>query len=209
MSLLAGAERLRKGRFEVADGGTIFLDEVSELPPDIQAKLLNVLQEGEFERVGGNETLKADVRIIAASNRNVNEEVLEGRFRADLYYRLNVYPITIPPLRNRKADIPLLIEYFVPQIDPQIGKHIDQIPPVMMERLMAYDWPGNVRELRNVLERAVITSRSSVLQPPVEFESKSPDEARDVPQEWYSLDEVERRYILKVLEKTEGWIEGP
>ena len=204
-----GAERLRKGRFEVADGGTIFLDEVSELPPGVQAKLLNVLQEGEFERVGGNKTLKADVRIIAASNRNVNEEVLEGRFRADLYYRLNVFPITVPPLRKRKADIPLLIEYFVPQIASQIGKHIDQIPPVMMERLMAYDWPGNVRELRNVLERAVITSRSSVLQMPAEFESKSPDEARDVPQEWTSLDEVERRYILKVLEKTEGRIEGP
>ena len=204
-----GAERLRKGRFEVADGGTIFLDEVSELPPGVQAKLLNVLQEGEFERVGGNKTLKTDVRIITASNRNLNEEVLEGRFRADLYYRLNVFPLTVPPLRKRKTDIPLLIEYFVPQIASRIGKHIDQIPSRVMEQLMEYNWPGNVRELRNVLERAVITSRSSVLQMPAEFQSKSPDEPPDAPQEWNSLEEVERRYIIKVLEKTEGRIEGP
>ncbi len=203
-----GAEQLRKGRFELADGGTLFLDEISELPMDTQAKLLNVLQEGEFDRVGGSRTLKVDVRVIAASNRNLNGEVMEGRFRADLFYRLNVFPITVPPLRKRKADIPLLIEYFIPQIASRIGKHIDQIPNRAMERLREYDWPGNVRELRNVLERAIITSQDSVLRLPAEFESTPPNEHRNDPEQWHSLEEVERRYILKVLEKTDGRIEG-
>jgi len=205
-----GADRLRRGRFELADEGTIFLDEISELPPDTQAKLLRILQDGEFERVGGNKTLKGDVRVVAATNRILTEDVAAGRFRADLFYRLNVYPLTIPPLRKRREDIPLLVEHFVPQIASRIGKHMDQVPPHVMDRLMAYHWPGNVRELRNVLERAVITSPGSVLQLPAGFESESPKIAQDGPAEdWHSLEEAERRHILRALEKANGKVEGP
>ncbi|MBW1941448.1 MAG: sigma 54-interacting transcriptional regulator [Deltaproteobacteria bacterium] len=205
-----GADRLRRGRFELADGGTIFLDEISEMPPDIQAKLLRVLQDGEFERVGGDKTLKGDTRVVAATNRILTEEVAAGRFRADLYYRLNVYPLSIPPLRKRREDIPLLVEHFTPQIASRIGKHIDQVPTHVMDRLMAYHWPGNVRELRNVLERAVITSPGSVLQLLPGFELESPKISQDGPEEdWYSLEEAERRHILKALERTNGKVEGP
>ena len=153
----------------MADGGTLFLDEISELTLETQTKLLRVLQDGEFERVGGSQTLKVDVRVISATNHDLNEEVEKGRFRPDLFYRLNVYPITVPPLRKRREDIPLLVEYFIPQIASRIGKHIDQISPQMMEQFMGYDWPGNVRELKNVLERAIITTPDSVLRLPSEF----------------------------------------
>ncbi len=130
-----GADHLRKGRFELADGGTLLLDEISELPMETQAKLLRVLQEGQFERVGGSQTLSVDVRIIATTNRNLKDEIVEGRFRSDLFYRLNVYPITVPPLRERLEDIPLLVQYFVTQISSRMGTKIDQVPPYVMAQL--------------------------------------------------------------------------
>jgi formate hydrogenlyase transcriptional activator len=206
-----GAEQLRRGRFELADGGTLFLDEISELSLETQAKLLRVLQNGEFERVGGTRTLKVDARVISATNHDLNEEVAKGRFRADLYYRLNVHPITVPPLRNRREDIPLLVEYFIPQIASRIGKHIDQVSPQMMEQFMVYDWPGNVRELKNVIERAIITTPDSVLRLPSEFNQttvKQP-ESVDAMENLSTLDDVERRYILTVLKATNWRISGP
>jgi PAS domain S-box-containing protein len=153
-----GADARRSGRFEIANGGTIFLDEVGELPLDLQAKLLRVLEEGEFERVGGSHTIKIDVRVIAATNRNLEEAVRNGVFRSDLYFRLNVFPITLPPLRERKEDIPILVTHLVKQLGQKLGKTIETIPQETMAKLRNYPWPGNVRELRNVIERAVIIS---------------------------------------------------
>jgi PAS domain S-box-containing protein len=205
-----GASRLRRGRFELADGGTIFLDEISELPLDVQAKLLHVLQEGQFERVGGAQTLTADVRVIAATNRKLDEEIIAGRFRADLFYRLNVYPITVPPLRDRREDIPLLVKYFMPRIASRIGKTIDQISTPIMNQLVAYDWPGNVRELKNVVERAVITSQGTDLQLPEKLTGIAPVAPSYGPgAECATLEAVERQHILNVLQST-GWrISGP
>ena len=201
------AKQQHKGRFELADKGTLFLDEISELTQDTQAKLLRILQDGEFERIGGTRTLKADVRIIAATNRDLNIEVAEGRFRADLFYRLNVYPITVPPLRKRRGDIPLLVEHFTSLISPQTGKKIDKIPKQTMDKLKAYTWPGNIRELRNVVERSIITSPDStlrVLDELVASEQHTP--LASVPT--ISLDEVQRLHILAILKKTDGKIEG-
>ena len=159
-----GAVERRKGRFELAHGGTIFLDEVGELPPAMQVALLRVLQEGTFERVGGTETLKTDVRVIAATNRDLDEAVREGRFRSDLYFRLNVVPIAVPPLRERRSDIPLIVDHYASQCAAKAGKHFDGVSPSAMQALMAYPWPGNVRELQNVLERAVILARGDRLE---------------------------------------------
>jgi PAS domain S-box-containing protein len=205
-----GADRLRRGRFELAHGGTIFLDEVSEMPLDVQAKLLRVLQEGQFERIGGSKTLKVHVRIITSTNRELQNEVASGRFRQDLFYRLNVYPITVPPLRKRKEDIPLLVTHFLSEIGKTLGKKIDQIPPAVMKTLTAYDWPGNVRELRNVLERAIIISPGSTLYLPERLGSAESSsiqgEALDTRE---PLESVERKHILRVLDAT-GWrISGP
>jgi transcriptional regulator with GAF, ATPase, and Fis domain len=157
-----GAMQRRAGRFELADGGTIFLDEVGDLPPDTQVALLRVLQEREFERVGGAQPIHVDVRVIAATHRDLRTAIADGRFREDLYYRLNVFPIEMPPLRERKDDILMLVEYFVQRYAKKAGKSIRTIEKRTFERLRAYDWPGNIRELQNVIERSVILSSSDV-----------------------------------------------
>ena len=161
-----GADRQRKGRFELADGGTILLDEVGELPPGTQAKLLRVLQEGEFERVGGSSPIQVSVRVIAATNRKLPDEVSAGRFRQDLFYRLNVFPITVAPLCQRREDIPLLVSHYARQIGQRLGKMISEVPAQVMRELTEYHWPGNIRELQNVIERAVIMSSDGVLRLP-------------------------------------------
>ena len=157
-----GATQRRLGRFELADGGTIFLDEVGELLPDTQVALLRVLQEREFERVGGGQPIQVDVRVIAATNRDLNAAVANGTFRQDLFYRLNVFPIEVPPLRERKEDILMLVEYFVQRYANRAGKNIRSIDKKTLDLLQSYDWPGNIRELQNVIERSVILSSGEV-----------------------------------------------
>jgi transcriptional regulator with GAF, ATPase, and Fis domain len=160
----SGAVKGRAGRFEAADGGTLFLDEVGEIPLDLQSKLLRVLQEGQYERVGEEVTRQVDVRVIAATNRNLKKEMTKGRFRKDLYYRLNVFPIEVAPLRLRKEDIVLLAEHFLGLIQKRDNRSLPRLSPSSMHRLRNYDWPGNVRELQNVIERAVITSQGGALE---------------------------------------------
>jgi PAS domain S-box-containing protein len=209
-----GADRQRKGRFELADGGTILLDEVGELPAGTQAKLLRVLQEGEFERVGGSSTIKVKVRVIAATNRKLNDEVSAGRFRQDLFYRLNVYPITTPPLRQRREDIPLLVSHYAREIGERLSKNIREIPGHTMKEFTEYNWPGNVRELQNVIERAVIVSSDGVLRLPEPLGQATPGPASE--SRTFSdsttvstMGEAEREHILRALEAT-GWrINGP
>jgi PAS domain S-box-containing protein len=207
-----GADRRRRGRFELAHGGTLFLDEIGELSLDVQAKLLRVLQEGQFERVGGSKTLAVDVRVIAASNRDLQKDIVAGRFRADLFYRLNVYPIIAPPLRDRKEDIPLLVEYFVMKLSARIGKPILRIPSATIEQMLAYEWPGNVRELKNVVERAIITSPTAELQlsEALSHRTAAPNMPESTTEEMpATLETVERKHIMRVLEST-GWrISGP
>jgi PAS domain S-box-containing protein len=198
-----GAVGRKQGRFELANGGTIFLDEIGELPLELQVKLLRVIQESEFERLGGSKTIKVDVRIIAATNRNLKVEVEHGTFREDLWYRLNVYPVTMPPLRQHKEDIPLLVEHFVNLYAKKFGKTISSVSPRTMQSLQDHSWPGNIRELANVIERAVIHTEASVLQVIDRFEAVA-DES--TPKQ--TLEEVERDYIIRTLENT-GWrIEG-
>jgi formate hydrogenlyase transcriptional activator len=214
-----GALDRRTGRFELADGGTLFLDEVSELPLDTQVKLLRVLQEHEFEPLGSSRTLRVNVRIIAASNRDLEKAVREGRFRADLYYRLNVLPIVVPPLRARRADIPLLTAFFVDRFARQFGKHISGVAQDTMELLSRYDWPGNIRELQNVMERAVVLSRGPVLRLGPDFlpaqnlpsaQSKASFDVSSRVEEatCSTLEDVERRHILNVLDQRSWVIEG-
>ncbi len=159
-----GANVRQMGRFELADGGTIFLDEIGEMPLELQSKLLRFIQDGEFERLGNPRTIKVNVRIIAASNRNLEEEIRNGRFREDLFYRLNVFPITIPPLRQRTEDIPLLVHHFITKFNKKMGKKIESISKETIKVLQEYSWPGNVRELESVIERAIITSQGTTLQ---------------------------------------------
>ncbi|CAG0973546.1 DNA-binding transcriptional activator HyfR [Phycisphaerales bacterium] len=201
-----GAASARRGRFELADGGTIFLDEVGEVSPDVQVKLLRVLQESEFERVGGSQTIKVNVRVIAATNRDLAADARTQRFRADLFYRLSVFPIHVPPLRDRLADIPLLAAYFATQLAATVGRRIDSIDSVTMDRLTRYDWPGNIRELRNVLERAVILCNDSTLRVDA-ADLRSPDAPALV--QAISLQELERQHIAAVLKQTNGAIGGP
>lgn len=200
-----GAYARQMGRFELADGGTIFLDEIGEMPMELQCKLLRVLQDGEFERLGNPRTIKVNVRIIAASNRNLEEEIRSGRFREDLFYRLSVFPITISPLRQRKEDIPLLVQYFVAKYNKKIGRKIETVSKETLNALQKYHWPGNVRELENVIERAVITSQGAVLQVLDRFDTfRDPGGEQDIK----ALADLERDHILQVLKKT-GWrIEG-
>jgi transcriptional regulator with GAF, ATPase, and Fis domain len=159
-----GALAARTGRFEVAHGGTIFLDEIGELSLDTQVKLLRVLQEREFEPVGSNQTRRVDVRVIAATNRDLEQAVAEGRFRTDLFFRLNVVPIVMPPLREREGDVPLLAQFFAERFARDLGKHVEGIAPATLARLQAYDWPGNVRELSNLIERAVVLAPGPLLE---------------------------------------------
>ena len=202
----SGAIARRIGRFELAEGGTIFLDEIGELPADAQAKLLRVLQEREFERVGGGLPIKVDVRVIAATNRDLLKSVRELKFREDLYYRLNVFPVRLPPLRDRAGDIPLLIHFLVGKFATRIGKTIESVSRATMERLLAYSWPGNIRELENVLERAVILASGPVLE--IDPEVLPVAEAATSPGHDARLENVERNHIRDVLEKTNWVIEG-
>ncbi|MDD2735928.1 MAG: sigma 54-interacting transcriptional regulator [Desulfuromonadaceae bacterium] len=202
-----GSDARQIGRFELADGGTIFLDEIGEMPLELQSKLLRVIQDGEFERLGSPRTIKVDVRIIAASNRNIHEEVKKGTFREDLFYRLNVFPITIPTLRQRKDDIPLLVNHFVAKFNKKIGKEIKTVTKETLNSLQGYSWPGNVRELESIIERAVIISQGTSLQVLDRFE-KLHKEEESAGQEVKALIDLEHDHILQVLQKT-GWrIEG-
>jgi PAS domain S-box-containing protein len=200
-----GAQARQLGRFEVADGTTIFLDEIGELPPELQIKLLRVLQDGEFERLGSSDTIKVDVRVIAATNRDLEEEIRKGRFREDLFYRLNVFPITVPPLRQRAEDIALLAPFFVEKASKRLGKSIEQIPEGVVHKLQAYSWPGNVRELENVIERAVINSSGPRLR--LADDLAGPARNSDAPP-LKSLQETEKDHIQRVLQLTNWRIDG-
>lgn len=210
-----GSDARQMGRFELADGGTILLDEVGELPLDLQAKLLRVIQDGEFERLGNPRTIKVDVRIIAATNRDLKAEIGRGKFREDLYYRLNVFPITIPPLRQRKEDIPLLVKFFVTKFNKKIGRTFEAVEQETLALLQDYRWPGNVRELESVIERAVITSQGSALRVLDRLEPSRPSGEqqverveKEVAPTVRALGEMERDHILHALQKT-GWrVEG-
>jgi transcriptional regulator with GAF, ATPase, and Fis domain len=198
-----GALTRQSGRFEAADSSTIFLDEVAELPLEVQAKLLRVLQEGQFERLGNPRPFKVDVRVIAATNRDLTAEMRKGRFREDLFYRLNVFPIKVPPLRERPEDIPLLLWAFIEEFSSRMGKKITKVPQKTMEALQRHSWPGNVRELRNIMEHSVIISRGEILRiPPLEDSVQATEEIM-------TLEEREREYILRTLEITRWRIKGP
>jgi len=200
-----GAHVAQAGRFELANRGTILLDEIGELPLEVQPKLLRVLQEGQVERLGSPRTVDVDVRVIAATNRDLAEEVRQGRFRRDLYYRLNVFPITVPALRDRRQDIPLLVRHLVARLSKTLTKRIDTIPPAVMDLLQGYDWPGNVRELENVLQHAIILSSGTTL---ALREAWMPAADSISNTGGMTLAEVERRHIRAVLESS-GWrIEG-
>jgi transcriptional regulator with GAF, ATPase, and Fis domain len=196
-----GALTRRAGRFELAHGGTLFLDEIGDLPLELQPKLLRVLQEGEFERVGGHQTIRVDVRVIAATNRDLEQAIRGSTFRADLYYRLSVVPIRLPPLRERGADIPLLAGYFAQKHGTRLGKRVPSLLPATLRVLEAYPWPGNVRELENVVERALILSEGAQLDLGGWLPRPSPPPREEGTQ---TLEEIEREHILTVLEGT-GW----
>jgi chemotaxis protein methyltransferase CheR len=199
-----GSHSRHIGRFEIADGTTLFLDEIGELPLELQPKLLRVLQDGEFERLGSSRTTKVDARIVAATNRNLDEEVRRGGFREDLWYRLNIFPITVPPLRDRRDDIPPLVNLYVNKISRRMGKIIKVVPESVMNALQNYHWPGNIRELENVLERAVINSSGEKLR--LVDELKSPFKGFSISQK--TLEAVERDHIIRVLEQTHWKISG-
>jgi formate hydrogenlyase transcriptional activator len=199
-----GAIAQKLGRFEMADKGTLFLDEVGDIPPALQPKLLRVLQEQEFERLGGSRTHQVDVRLVAATHRNLPEMTKRGEFRSDLYYRLNVFPIFLPSLRARRDDIPLLVEHFVELSIRRTGRQIDYIPQETMNALRSYHWPGNIRELQNLIERAVILSNDGVLPNPLPV---SEIEDISISQPPSTLKEIERDLILRALED-HGWMVG-
>jgi formate hydrogenlyase transcriptional activator len=200
-----GALSRKLGRFELADGGTLFLDEIGELPLDLQAKLLRMLQEGEFERVGGTRTLTANVRVVAATHRDLAELCRQGRFRTDLFYRLHVFPIAIPPLRERREDIPLLVRHFTQTYAAKLGKKITTIPERMIAALCGYAWPGNIRELEHIIERAVILTQGAEIAFVDGFHQL---DTSHEPSLFATLEEVERAHILQVLEATAWRISG-
>jgi transcriptional regulator with GAF, ATPase, and Fis domain len=199
-----GADTLQVGRFEVANGSTICLDEIGELPLELQAKLLRVIQDHAFERLGSSHTIKVDVRIIATTNRDLEEEVRKGRFRQDLFYRLNVFPITVPPLRQRKEDIPIMVQSFVERYSRKMGKQITSIHKDTMKALRDYPWPGNVRELESIIERAVILCPGPILQLTDKLEISTPALSSTVK----TLEETERNQIHKILSESLWRIEG-
>ncbi len=201
-----GAIAQKVGRFELADKGTLFLDEVGDIPPGLQPKLLRVLQEQEFERLGSTRTHQVDVRLVAATNRNLVDMVKRNEFRSDLYYRLNVFPIPLPPLRARREDIPALVEHFVEIYARRMDKQIENIPPETMLALTSYQWPGNIRELQNFIERSVILSSGNVLRPPLaSLESAREAESLGA----ITLEDAERDHIRKTLEQTRWVVAGP
>ncbi|HVQ14080.1 MAG TPA: sigma 54-interacting transcriptional regulator, partial [Vicinamibacterales bacterium] len=203
-----GAVQQKRGRFELANNGTIFLDEVGELSLDVQVKLLRVLQEQELERLGSTKPTKVNIRVIAATNRDLQAEVERGTFRSDLFYRLNIFPIHVPPLRERKEDVPLLSGHFVADFARRMGKSVDRIGSLAAARLAAYAWPGNVRELANVMERAVILCEGSVIQDDhiAVLDRRSASVESDV---FLTLAEMERQHIQRALAKTGGVLAGP
>jgi formate hydrogenlyase transcriptional activator len=200
-----GAMSQRLGRFELADNGSLFLDEIGDIPMELQPKLLRVLQEQEFERLGGTRTIQTNVRLIAATHRNLAEMVAKGTFRQDLFYRLSVFPITVPALRERPEDIPHLVWHYTNIYARQFNRQIESIPVAAMESMVDYSWPGNIRELQNFIERAVILSQGSVLDPPVRELIRLNNQ---VPVEPITLRDVERAHILRTLEKTNGQLAG-
>ena len=201
-----GAVAQKIGRFEMADTGTLFLDEIGDLPLALQPKLLRVLQEQEFERLGSGRTHQINLRLVAATHRDLSEMVARNEFRSDLYYRLNVFPVVVPPLRERREDIPLLVSHFVEVFARRMGKHIERIPEKTVNALMAYDWPGNVRELQNLIERAVIRSDNGVLPNPL---PRSQDDAHTAALSEGTFMDSQRALILQTLRAAGGMIGGP
>jgi transcriptional regulator with GAF, ATPase, and Fis domain len=197
-----GAVSQKIGRIELADKGTLFLDEIGELPLELQPKLLRVLQDREFERLGGVRTLHVDVRIISATNRDLQQDIADKNFREDLFYRLNVFPIELPPLRQRRSDIPMLVQHFVSKHAKRMGRHIETIPSEALDVLQKWNWPGNIRELENMIERMVILSKEGILaHPPAELEVE-----QEFPQD--HLDGMEREHIIRILGECSGVLSG-
>jgi len=201
-----GAVARKVGRFEAANQGTLFLDEIGDIPPELQPKLLRVLQDGEFERLGSTQTQRANVRLVAATNRDLSKLVSQNQFRSDLYYRLNVFPILVPPLRDRSGDIPLLVMHFVGIYSERMNKQIEWIPTEVMEALVGHSWPGNIRELQNFIERSVILTDGNTLRPPLE-EFRQAAEIDSL--EPITLEEAERHHIRKTLAQANWVIDGP
>ncbi len=204
-----GAVAQRLGRFELANGGTIFLDEIGEIPLELQPKLLRVLQEREFERLGNSRTFRTDARLIAATNRDLTAMVEEGKFRTDLFYRINVFPVQVPPLRERSEDIPLLVRHFAQEFSRRMNKQIDTIPSEALQSLTRYHWPGNIRELQNVIERAVILSPGQVLRVALSELKHSATNGKTGPSKSDTLEEAERKHVLAVLEEANWVLAGP
>ncbi len=201
-----GAISQRVGRIELADGGTLFLDEIGEIPLEVQPKLLRVLQDQEFERLGSNRTIRVNLRVVTATNRDLHESVMQHQFRSDLFYRVSVFPIHVPSLRERRDDIPRLVRYFVHKFSSRMNRHIESIPTEAIHALLEYSWPGNIRERENLMERSVILSRGSALRVPLS-ELRSPRTAETATD--HTLDNAERQHIIRVLRETGGVISGP
>jgi transcriptional regulator with GAF, ATPase, and Fis domain len=202
-----GADRQKRGLFETADGGTVFLDEIGEMVPGLQAKLLRFLEEKTFKRVGGSVDIHVDVRVISATNRNLRDEVKEGRFREDLFYRLNVLPINLPPLRERRDDIPSLVTFYVDAYSTEFKKRVGAVSPDVMRHLQTYSWPGNIRELRNAVERAMLLADGDTLRVDdfaVHGGGAKLDDKVELPGEGINLDDLERSLVVQALERT-GW----